>query len=83
MVWSENGRLATYYVEYAAPPLTTQIYYDRANTNASESTKGDIDWEYLTDARILHLTGINFPLAPQLPDVVSEAIKQAKSKACW
>lgn len=80
VVWSENGRLGTYYVEYAAPPRTTQIYYDRSNSCFAKLTKSEIDWDYLTDSRILHLTGITVPLSTNLGEVVLEAIARAKSK---
>ncbi|MEO0561285.1 MAG: PfkB family carbohydrate kinase, partial [Chloroflexota bacterium] len=29
VVWSDEHRLATYYVEYAKPPRSNQVYYDR------------------------------------------------------
>jgi 2-dehydro-3-deoxygluconokinase len=80
VVWMENGRLATYYVEYAEPPRYTQVYYDRANTCFTNLTKDKIDWDYLTDSRILHLSGLTVPLSAQLGEIVTEAIQRAKSK---
>lgn len=80
VVWSENGRLATYYVEYAAPPLSSQVYYDRANTCFTNLKENEIDWNYLTDARVLHLSGLTVPLSAQLRAIVPEAIRRAKSK---
>ena len=78
--WRDAGRLATYYVEYAAPPRTTQVYYDRANSCFAKLTAADIDWDYLTDARILHLSGITIPLSNELRKIVPEAIKRGKAK---
>jgi 2-dehydro-3-deoxygluconokinase len=80
VVWVNDGRIATYYVEYAGPPRCTQVYYDRANTCFTKLDKDDIDWDYLTDARILHLSGLTVPLSPQLSEIVTEAIRLAKSK---
>ena len=80
VLWRDAGRLATYYVEYAVPPRTTQVYYDRANSCFAQLTPADIDWNYLTDTRILHLSGITIPLSQGLRDIVTEAIKRAKAK---
>ena len=30
VVWSDTGRMGTYYVEFASPPRATQVIYDRA-----------------------------------------------------
>ena len=35
IVWSEEGRVGTYYLEFASPPRTTQVYYDRADSCAA------------------------------------------------
>jgi len=80
VVWCNTGRLATYYVEYAEPPRQTQVYYDRANTCFTNLLKEEVDWEYLTDARILHLSGLTVPLSAHLRKIVPEAIQRAKSK---
>jgi 2-dehydro-3-deoxygluconokinase len=80
VVWSDDGRLATYYVEYAQPPRSTQVYYDRANTCFTRLAANEIDWDYLADARILHLSGLTVPLSAQLREIVGEAIRRAKSK---
>jgi 2-dehydro-3-deoxygluconokinase len=80
VVWSESGRLATYYVEYAEPPRSTQVYYDRSNTCFAQLTADAIDWDYISGARILHLSGLTVPLSPQMREIVPEAAKRAKSK---
>ena len=79
VVWSESGRLGTYYVEYAEPPRATQVYYDRAGTCFTRLTKDDIDWDYLTDARILHLTGLSVPLSQEMRGIIPEAVRRAKA----
>jgi 2-dehydro-3-deoxygluconokinase len=80
VVWINDGRIATYYVEYALPPRSTQVYYDRANTCFTRLSAGEIDWEYLTDSRILHLSGLTVPLSPSLSEIITKAIRQAKSR---
>jgi 2-dehydro-3-deoxygluconokinase len=44
-----DERLGTYFIEYATPPRSTQVIYDRANSAASRMTVADIDWDYLLD----------------------------------
>jgi 2-dehydro-3-deoxygluconokinase len=79
VVWRDGGRLATYYVEYAVPPRSTQVYYDRADTCFTNLTKADIDWDYFADSRILHLSGLSLPLSASVAEIMREAIKRAKA----
>lgn len=79
MVWSDSGRLATYYVEYAVPPRATQVYYDRANTVFTNLTVEQIDWEYLLDTRLLHISGLTVPLSPSIREILIEAVRRAKA----
>ena len=78
--WSAGQRLATYYVEYAEPPRSTQVYYDRANTCFTNLTAAQIDWDYLLDTRLLHLSGLTVPLSPSVREILLEAVMRAKSK---
>jgi 2-dehydro-3-deoxygluconokinase len=79
MVWSDSGRLATYYVEYAVPPRPTQVYYDRANTVFTNLTVEQIDWAYLLDTRLLHISGLTVPLSPSIREILLEAVRRAKT----
>jgi 2-dehydro-3-deoxygluconokinase len=80
VVWTDKYRLATYYVEYAVPPRSTQVYYDRANTCFSNLTVEQLDWDYLLDTRILHLSGLTVPLSPSAREITLEAVRRAKEK---
>lgn len=74
-----HERLGTYFIEYATPPRTTQVIYDRADSAASHMTTAEIDWNYLLDTRILHLTGITAALSENCYAVLEEAIKRARA----
>lgn len=74
-----DERLGTYFIEYATPPRATQVIYDRANSAASHMTIEDVDWNYLLDTRILHLTGITAALSDNCYELLAEAIQRAKS----
>jgi 2-dehydro-3-deoxygluconokinase len=79
MVWADAGRLAAYYVEYAVPPRATQVYYDRADTIFTNLTADRINWEYLLDTRLLHLSGLTLPLSPTIRVILLEAVCRAKA----
>jgi 2-dehydro-3-deoxygluconokinase len=70
-------RLGTYFIEYATAPRTTQVIYDRADSAASHMTVDDIDWDYLLDTRVLHLTGITAALSDGCYALLLEAIRRA------
>ena len=58
IIWNELGRMATYYVEFGAPPRGIQVTYDRAHSCITQLKPDEIDWDSLLDTRLLHLTGI-------------------------
>lgn len=78
--WSTTHRLATYYVEFAEPPRSSQVYFDRADTCFTNLTRAQIDWDYLLDTRLLHLSGLTVPLSSSVREILLEAITRAKAK---
>ena len=80
IVWSEVGRMGTYYVEFDAPPRGIQVTYDRANSCTTQLRVDDIRWDALLDTRLLHLTGITPALSSTCHEIVLDAIKRAKQR---
>lgn len=80
VVWPKTGRLAAYYVEYAVPPRSTQVIYDRKDSCFANMTADQVDWDYLLDTRLLHLSGITIALSDSVQEIVLEAVKRAKAK---
>lgn len=74
-----NERLGTYFIEYASAPRAIQVIYDRADSAAARMTIDDVDWEYLLDARILHLTGITAALSATCYALTLEAARRARA----
>ena len=72
-----DERLGTYFIEYATPPRSTQVIYDRSNSAASHMTAADIDWDYLLDTRVLHLTGITAALSENCYSMLVDVIRRA------
>lgn len=79
VIWSGTGRMGTYYVEFAFPPRATQVIYDRADSVAARLTPADMDWDYLLDTRLLHLTGITPPLSDGCRAIVEEAVARSRA----
>lgn len=80
VVLASGERMGTYYVEFSSPPRPIQVYYDRRDSAASGMSVGDIDWDYLLDTRVLHLTGITPALNGSCRELVHEAVRRARSK---
>lgn len=74
-----GARLGTYFIEYATQPRSIQVIYDRADSAAAHMTPDDIDWQYLLDTRVLHLTGITAALSDGCYQVVAQAIRRARA----
>lgn len=79
VIWSQTGRLGTYYVEFSEPPRATQVIYDRADSCAAQLAPDQIAWDYLLDTRLLHLTGITPALSASCAEVVAEALRRARA----
>ena len=80
VVWREDGRMGSYYVEFGAPPRGIQITYDRAGSCATELRPEELDWDALLDTRLLHLTGITPALSLSCREVTAEALRRAKER---
>ncbi|HRW11219.1 MAG TPA: sugar kinase [Caldilineaceae bacterium] len=79
VVWFEEGRVGTYYLEFATPPRATQVYYDRADSCAARLTAAQIDWDLVLDTQLLHQTGITPALSPNCLALTQEALERAKA----
>lgn len=76
---ASGERMGLYFIEFAAQPRSIQVIYDRADSAAAHMTVEDIDWDYLLDTRVLHLTGITAALSDSCYEVVSQAIRRARA----
>ena len=79
VAWRNEGRLAIYYVEFGVPPKGTQVYYDRKGTCFVNMTREDVDWDYLMDTRLLHISGLSVPLSSSINAILTEAVERAKA----
>ncbi len=80
VLWSEIGRMGTYYVEFGAPPRGIQVTYDRANSCITQLGPDDIDWGSLLDTRLIHLTGITPALSRSCREIISDVLLRARGR---
>lgn len=80
VLWNDQGRMGTYYVEFGSPPRPTQVIYDRAHSCMAQIDPDQVDWEYLLDTQLLHFTGITPALSPNCRTLVERAIQQARQR---
>ncbi len=71
--WVDEARMGLYFVEYGEPPRGIKVWYDRADSAASQMMPDDLPLSMIQAARWLHLTGIT--------PALSESCRQATHHA--
>ncbi|WP_426365491.1 sugar kinase [Mammaliicoccus lentus] len=75
--WTQDTRVAMLFVEYAKKPRSTKVIFDRKNTSFTEINLNQINWEYLLNTKIIHLTGITVSLSYNTLNIMKEVINKA------
>lgn len=75
--WRDGGRVSCYYVEYARPPRSTTVLYDRSDSCFARLGPDDVDWHYLLDTKHLHVTGLTYPLSENSRLIIASALSRA------
>ncbi|MEM7034775.1 MAG: sugar kinase [Chloroflexota bacterium] len=78
VVLPNEGRVGSYYVEFATAPRPIQVVYDRADSAMANMTSEDVNWEHLLDTRLVHLTGITPALSPACLQLTKDVVTRAK-----
>jgi 2-dehydro-3-deoxygluconokinase len=78
VVWTEKGRVGTFFVEWGAPPRPLKTIYDRANSTATTMTADDLDWDYIKRAEWVDLTGITPALSATCCAATVEIAQRAR-----
>lgn len=80
IIWTSEDRAGVYFVEFATPPRASSVIYDRRGAAVSKMKPDELDWKFLLNTRILHLTGITPALSANCRSAVAEAVKKAHAK---
>ncbi len=79
ILWTDEGRVGLYFVEFGASPRASVVYYDRKGSAMSRLQPGDVDWEaVLAGARHFHTSGITPALSDSCRAATVEALQSAK-----
>lgn len=79
--WAPEERMGTYYVELSAPPRPTSVIYDRTDSAASRMEVGDVAWDAVDQARIVHVSGITPALSASCREVVEAVAARARARS--
>jgi 2-dehydro-3-deoxygluconokinase len=80
VLWTDEGRVGTYYVEFGAAPRPSSVLYDRKDSAFSRLRPDMFDWKTIfAGARWFHITGITPALSPSAAQATREAIRAAKA----
>lgn len=79
VVLAPGERVGTYFIEYATEPRSIQVIYDRADSAAARMTVDDVDFRYMLNTRIVHLTGITAAVSASCYEIVAETIRRARA----
>ncbi|GIV83165.1 MAG: 2-keto-3-deoxygluconate kinase [Candidatus Roseilinea sp.] len=73
-----GGRVGVYFIELATPPRPNRVIYDRAGSAASQMTSADVDFDRITQARWLHMTGITPALSASCRAMTADVMRFAR-----
>jgi len=66
VVWDEDARMGTYYVEFGGTPRGTDVIYDRADSAVTTTATAELDTGLVADADLFHTTGITPALSERI-----------------
>jgi len=77
VVWEDEGRMGTYYVEFAGEPRGTDVIYDRGDSAVTTATTDELATDRLADADAFHTTGITPALSETLLETTQDLLELA------
>jgi len=81
IVWTDEDRVGSYFVEFGASPRPNSVIYDRRDSAIARICPGEVDWEAVFQGMpLFHTSGITPGLSPLAAEVTKEAVQKAKEK---
>jgi 2-dehydro-3-deoxygluconokinase len=79
VIWTNDARVGTYYVEVGSSPRASSVLYDRKGAAIATITPNEVDWaKVLKGARLFHVSGITPALSESARETTIVAINAAK-----
>ncbi len=80
VVWTQDGRVGLYFYEKGSSPRPSNVVYDRRYSAINTLKVDELDWNFIGQAKILHLTGITPALSDMCRQLVAGCIFRAKER---
>ncbi|WP_436929004.1 bifunctional 2-dehydro-3-deoxygluconokinase/2-dehydro-3-deoxygalactonokinase [Halosimplex halobium] len=77
VVWDDDARMGTYYVEMAGKPRGTNVIYDRADSAVTTATADELATDRIAEADAFHTTGITPALSETLRETTADLLELA------
>jgi 2-dehydro-3-deoxygluconokinase len=77
VIWTAEGRTGLFFVEFGVQPRPSTTIYDRADSAFSTLQADELDWEFISQAQVLHLTGITPALSEACRQTTIDMVKRA------
>lgn len=75
----DGTRIGVYFLEYGVPPRPVRVLYDRRDSAFARLREGDVDWDPVRRAGLVHLTGITPALGDRPRALVQRAMREASA----
>ncbi len=81
VIWTDEQRVGTYYMERGRPPRTSQVFYDRAGSAMSCMRPDELPLELFSknSAKVFHTTGITVGLSQESRRTALHAVELARA----
>ncbi|WP_459194058.1 bifunctional 2-dehydro-3-deoxygluconokinase/2-dehydro-3-deoxygalactonokinase [Halosimplex sp. J119] len=77
IVWDDDARMGTYYVEMAGKPRGTNVIYDRSDSAVTTATTDELDTDRIAEADAYYTSGITPALSETLLETSRELLALA------
>ncbi|NEU58890.1 bifunctional 2-dehydro-3-deoxygluconokinase/2-dehydro-3-deoxygalactonokinase [Halorussus sp. MSC15.2] len=78
VVWSDDGRQGTYYLEHGGKPRGTNVIYDRAGAAVTTAESEELPVERVREADRFHTSGITPALSETLESTTADLLAAAR-----
>ncbi|MFC4448789.1 bifunctional 2-dehydro-3-deoxygluconokinase/2-dehydro-3-deoxygalactonokinase [Halorussus aquaticus] len=78
VVWSDDGRQGTYYLEHGGKPRGTNVIYDRAGAAVTTAESEELPVERVREAERFHTSGITPALSETLESTTADLLAAAR-----
>ncbi|QLH83637.1 bifunctional 2-dehydro-3-deoxygluconokinase/2-dehydro-3-deoxygalactonokinase [Halosimplex pelagicum] len=77
VVWDDDARMGTYYVEMAGKPRGTDVIYDRADAAVTSATADELATDRIAEADAFYTSGITPALSETLLETTTDLLELA------